>query len=108
MPSCPAPARAWAPSGETAHGPNYGLDSHGSELDQTFQSHRVLTGKGALSVFTHCLHKSALAFELGEFCTREWLRRISRFREIERSHELLLIQQGAAIAAYNQAVGESL
>jgi len=49
-----------------------------------------------------------LAFELGEFSTREWLRRLSRFREIERSHELLLIQQAAAIAAYNQAVGESL
>jgi len=49
-----------------------------------------------------------MAFELGEFSTREWLRRLSRFREIERSHELLLIQQGAAIAAYNQAVGESL
>jgi outer membrane protein TolC len=49
-----------------------------------------------------------LAFELGEFSTREWLRRLSRFKEIERSHELLLIQQGAAIAAYNQAVGESL
>lgn len=49
-----------------------------------------------------------LAFELGEFSTQEWLRRLSRFKEIERSHELLLIQQGAAIAAYNQAVGESL
>ncbi|MDX2419032.1 MAG: TolC family protein, partial [Xanthomonadales bacterium] len=49
-----------------------------------------------------------LAFELGEFSTREWLRRLSRFKEVERSHELLLIQQGAAIAAYNQAVGESL
>jgi len=49
-----------------------------------------------------------LAYELGEFSTREWLRRLSRFKEIERSHELLLIQQGAAIAAYNQAVGESL
>jgi len=49
-----------------------------------------------------------LAFELGEFSTREWLRRLSRFKEIERSHELLLMQQGAAIAAYNQAVGESL
>lgn len=49
-----------------------------------------------------------LAFELGEFSTREWLRRLSQFKEIERSHELLLIQQGAAIAAYNQAVGESL
>ena len=49
-----------------------------------------------------------LAFELGEFSTREWLRRLSRFKEIERSHELLLIQQGAAIAAYNQAVGETL
>jgi len=49
-----------------------------------------------------------LAFELGEFSTTEWLRRLSRFKEIERSHELLLIQQGAAVAAYNQAVGESL
>ena len=49
-----------------------------------------------------------LAFDLGEFSTSEWLRRLSRFKEIERSHELLLIQQGAAIAAYNQAVGESL
>jgi hypothetical protein len=49
-----------------------------------------------------------LAFELGEFSTREWLRRLSRFKEIERLHELLLIQQRAAIAAYNQAVGESL
>jgi len=49
-----------------------------------------------------------LAFELGEFSTQEWLRRLSRLKEIERSHELLLIQQGAAIAAYNQAVGESL
>ena len=49
-----------------------------------------------------------LAFELGEFSTQEWLRRLSRFKEIERSHELLLIQQGAAVAAYNQAVGESL
>jgi cobalt-zinc-cadmium efflux system outer membrane protein len=49
-----------------------------------------------------------LAFDLGEFSTREWLRRLSRFKEIERLHELLLIQQGAAIAGYNQAVGESL
>jgi outer membrane protein TolC len=46
-----------------------------------------------------------LAFELGEFSTREWLRRLSRLKKIEQSHELLLIQQGAAIAAYNQAVG---
>lgn len=49
-----------------------------------------------------------LAYELGEFSTQEWLRRLSRFKEIERSHELLLIQQGEAIAAYNQAVGETL
>jgi len=49
-----------------------------------------------------------LAFELGEFSTREWLRRLSRLKKIEQSHELLLIQQGAAVAAYNQAVGESL
>jgi outer membrane protein TolC len=49
-----------------------------------------------------------LAFELGEFSVTEWLRRLSVLKEIERSHELLLIQQGAAIAAYNQAVGETL
>ena len=49
-----------------------------------------------------------LAFDLGEFSTREWLRRLSQLKKIEQSHELLLIQQGAAIAAYNQAVGESL
>lgn len=49
-----------------------------------------------------------LAFELGEFSVQEWLRRLSQLKEIERSHELLLLQQGAAIAAYNQAVGESL
>ena len=29
-------------------------------------------------------------------------------KEIQRSHELLLMQQGAAIAAYNQAAGETL
>jgi len=49
-----------------------------------------------------------LAFELGEFSTREWLRRLSQLKNIERSHELLMIQQGAAVAAYNHAVGESL
>jgi len=49
-----------------------------------------------------------LAFDLGEFSTSEWLRRLSQVKKIEQSHELLLIQQGAAIAAYNQAVGESL
>ena len=49
-----------------------------------------------------------LAYELGEFSTREWLRRLSQLKKIEQSHELLLIQQGAAVAAYNQAVGESL
>lgn len=54
------------------------------------------------------LRLDKLAFELGEFSTTEWLRRLSRFKEIERAHELLLIQQGAAVAAYNQAIGESL
>ena len=49
-----------------------------------------------------------LAFELGEFSTTQWLRRLARLKNIEHSHELLLIQRGAAIAAYNQAVGESL
>jgi len=49
-----------------------------------------------------------LAFELGEFPLREWLRRLSQQKEIERSHELLLLQQGAAVASYNQAAGETL
>ncbi|MEE4218580.1 MAG: TolC family protein [Xanthomonadales bacterium] len=53
----------------------------------------------------HRLDKAA--FELGEFSLREWLRRLSQTREIERSHEILLIQQGAAVAVYNQAVGET-
>ena len=48
-----------------------------------------------------------LAFELGEFSLREWLRRLSETRKIQQSHELLLMQQGAAIASYNQAVGET-
>jgi outer membrane protein TolC len=49
-----------------------------------------------------------LAFELGEFSVREWLRRLSELKKIQRSHELLLVQQGAAVASYNQAVGETL
>jgi cobalt-zinc-cadmium efflux system outer membrane protein len=49
-----------------------------------------------------------LALELGEISTREWLRRLSEFKDIERSHELLLLQQHAAVAAHNQAVGELL
>lgn len=49
-----------------------------------------------------------LALELGEISMQEWLRRLSGYKAIQRSHELLLLQQGAAIAAYNQAVGETL
>ncbi len=49
-----------------------------------------------------------LAFELGEFGVREWLRRLSELKKIQRSHELLLIQKEAAIASYNQAAGEIL
>jgi len=49
-----------------------------------------------------------LAFELGEFSVWEWLRRLSELKEVERSHELLLIQGGAAVASYNQAAGEIL
>ena len=49
-----------------------------------------------------------LAFELGEFSVWDWLRRLSEFKKIEQSHELLLMQQGAAIASYNQAAGETL
>ena len=39
---------------------------------------------------------------------QEWLRRLSGYKEIQRSHEMLLLQKDAAIAAYNQAVGETL
>jgi len=49
-----------------------------------------------------------LAFELGELSTNQWLRRLSDYKDIERTHQLLQVQHGAAIAAYNQAVGESL
>ncbi|MDH3787243.1 MAG: TolC family protein [Xanthomonadales bacterium] len=49
-----------------------------------------------------------LSFELGEFSITEWLRRLSVLKDIERSHELLLIREGAAIASYNQAVGDTL
>jgi outer membrane protein TolC len=49
-----------------------------------------------------------LALELGEISVQEWLRRLSGYKTIQRTHELLLLQKGAAIAAYNQAVGETL
>ncbi|MEJ8566525.1 TolC family protein [Elongatibacter sediminis] len=49
-----------------------------------------------------------MAFDLGELSTNQWLRRLAEFQEIERSHQLLQVRYGAAIAAYNQAVGESL
>jgi len=49
-----------------------------------------------------------LSLELGEISVQEWLRRLSTYKEIRRSHELLLLQRGEAIAAYNQAVGETL
>lgn len=49
-----------------------------------------------------------LSLELGEISMQEWLRRLSTYKEIRRSHELLLLQKGEAIAAYNQAVGEIL
>jgi len=54
------------------------------------------------------LSMDQLSYELGEISMSEWLRRLSGYKEIEQSHELLLIQEGAAIAAYNQAAGESL
>jgi outer membrane protein TolC len=47
-----------------------------------------------------------LAFELGEFSLREWLRRLNETRRIERDHQLLQIRQEAAVASYNQAVGD--
>ena len=54
------------------------------------------------------LRLDKLAFELGEFSVTEWLRRLSEFKKIQRTHELLILQQGAAIASYNQAAGETL
>lgn len=50
----------------------------------------------------------ALELELGEIPVQEWLRRLVGFRAIQRDHELLQLRHGAAVAAYNQAVGESL
>jgi len=49
-----------------------------------------------------------LSLELGDISVQEWLRRQQSYREITRLHERLLLQNGAAIAAYNQAAGESL
>lgn len=49
-----------------------------------------------------------LALELGELSTQEWLRRFNGWREAKLAQERLLIEQAAATAAYNQAVGESL
>jgi cobalt-zinc-cadmium efflux system outer membrane protein len=49
-----------------------------------------------------------LALDLGEISMQEWLRRLSGYKAIQRSHEMLLLQKDAAIAAYNQAVGETL
>ena len=81
------------------HEASHVLHTTGERLENSGDIVKVATER-------HRLDK--LAFELGEFSTREWLRRLSQLKNIERSHELLLIQQGAAIAAYNQAVGESL
>jgi len=69
---------------------------------------RLVNSETLVEAADERLRLDKLAFELGEFSTTEWLRRLSRYKEIERSHELLLIQQGAAVAAYNQAVGETL
>jgi len=49
-----------------------------------------------------------LSLEVGELSMQEWLRRLSGYKTIQRTHEMLLLQKGAAIAAYNQAVGETL
>jgi outer membrane protein TolC len=69
---------------------------------------RLENSDSIMSAATERYQLDKLAFELGEFSTSEWLRRLSQFKKIEQSHELLLIQQGAAVAAYNQAVGETL
>ena len=49
-----------------------------------------------------------VSLELGDISVQEWLRRQRSYRDILRAHERLLLQQDAAIAAYNQAAGESL
>lgn len=49
-----------------------------------------------------------LSLELGDISVQEWLRRQQSYREILRMHQRLLLQHDAAIAAYNQAAGESL
>lgn len=49
-----------------------------------------------------------LSLELGDISVQEWLRRQQSYRDILRMYERLLLQHDAAIAAYNQAAGESL
>ena len=53
------------------------------------------------------LEMDRLALELGEISMQEWLRRLAAYREYEWSHEMLILRQDAAVAAYNQAVGET-
>jgi outer membrane protein TolC len=85
------------------------------DLDLHEASHQLFT-IGKMLENSHILIEAAerryeldlLALELGEISTREWLRRLSEFRDIQQSHELLVMQQGAARAAFNQAVGETL
>lgn len=86
------------------------LDLQHHEANHVFHTtrERLQNSEIIVNAATERHQLDKLAYELGEFSTREWLRRLSQLKKIEQSHELLLIQQGAAIAAYNQAVGESL
>ncbi|MGD2129357.1 MAG: TolC family protein [Lysobacterales bacterium] len=70
--------------------------------------HQLANSEEMIKTATEKYALDRLAFELGEISTNQWLRRLSEYKEIERSHQLLQVRRGAAIAAYNQAVGESL
>ena len=84
------------------------LDLHEAEHLLHITQRQLENSEIMLDAATQRYEMDQLALELGEISTREWLRRLSEFKDIERSHELLLMQREAAIAAHNQAVGESL
>jgi outer membrane protein TolC len=84
------------------------LDLHEAE-HLLFTARRQLDNSEVmLDAATQRFEMDRLALELGEISTREWLRRLSEFRDIQRTHEILLLQQHAAVAAHNQAVGDLL
>ena len=72
-------------------------------LEQQFDNSRQL-----LEAAKQRYELDLVSLDLGEIAVPEWLRRAAAFRQASQAHELLILQRGAAIAAYNQAVGEKL